>query len=258
MATARSRQRSQVASQLAEAHNNLQVRLRDLVSEAVLRMWNAMPYHGGEDAPRAFVDAAVPVVMAGQRQAIALVDGFLAQAMDRPAYGVNPQGIIGGAVRGGVPMDEVYRRPFVTLWSLFKQGKLWPEANKEATARLVTTVRTDLLLSANAAGSYIAMRDPEIDGLGRVLHGTCDLCESIAGEVTPSQGLQPIHPGCECGFDPVRSMSGRTSTTSPRAGGAVARVEQHGELGPLLVYQEQEHMSEAEAQRRTGVNGSNN
>jgi hypothetical protein len=214
-----------VASPLAEAHVAAQVALRDAIASSAERVWNALPNHDEESIPL-FLNTMLPTLEAGQRHAVALVDGYMANALERSAYGLNPRKLIGDAVRNGVTPNEVYRRPFVALWSELKGGKLWMTANQIAIQRLRTTIRTDLVRTQNLAGAAVVYRDPKVFGLRRVLNGTCDLCV----EATNVEGyvLQPIHPGCECGIEPVM--------TKPRpAAQAVPEVHQHGELGPVFV-----------------------
>lgn len=208
-------------SQLAEAHLEAQARLRDTTARICVAAWNALPDHGDSSVPL-FVDTVVPVVEAGQRRSVQLVDAYFALEMERAAYGTDPREAIGAHARQGTDPGEVYRRPFVTLWSALKDRFPWEEANVQAINRLDRAVKTDVLLAMTRAGAAISDADPDIKSLVRVLRGTCSKCAEAVQSATPAGGLQPIHPGCQCAFMP--------STQAPKdlpktAGIAMARQE---------------------------------
>lgn len=190
-----------MASPLAEAHVEAQGRLRDSVAQMVESVWDALPDHD-ESSVGLFADTVVPLVEAGQRRTVQLVDGYMAREMDRFPMGLDAKPLVGAAARGGTDPYEVYRRPFVTLWSELKEGKMWADAEAAARLRLQIIVLTDMQLSQVRAGAEVSERDPDINSLIRVVRGTCAKCEEAASEATPAGGLQPIHPSCQCSFMP--------------------------------------------------------
>jgi hypothetical protein len=202
-----------MASPEAEAHVEAEARIRDLVSGAVLRLWDSRAGHSDEDVSR-FLAGALPLVEAGQRQAVALTDAYVAREMDRQPLGVDPEEAIGPAARNGADPREVYRRPFVTLWWKLKQGVSWEQADSAARARLEKMVRTDVSLAMTHAARAVATADPDVAGIRRVVRGTCELCEDAAGNATPADGLMPLHPGCQCGFEPI-TKPGMSRTAAP-------------------------------------------
>lgn len=85
----------------------------------------------------------------------------------------------------------------------------------------------------------------------------CALCQGSAGTIYPTEMLMPVHQHCKCVTEPVLAGEGRQRPVlrgpvndSPglreavEAGRQVARVEQHGELGPVLVAVGQEFSRE--------------
>lgn len=193
-----------MASPLAEAHIEAQAHLRDTLARAVVAVWDALPGHDEADVDT-FLDTALPLVEAGQRHSVALVDGFWADERQQSPLGVDPAEFVGEASRKASDVREVYRRPFVLLWHGLKVGKLWEEASQEARVRIATMVQTDLLLAQNAAGAKLVELDPEVQSLERVLRGTCELCADAEAQHTATQ---PIHPGCQCGFAPSPAKPG--------------------------------------------------
>ena len=113
-----------MASQLARAHVEAQSKLRDVISTAVVRVWDAMPQHNDEDV-NTFLDTALPIVEAGQRHAVSMLDGFWAAELEQKPTGLDPKDF----GRDADPR-EVYRRPFTQLWHGFKQGQDWETASK--------------------------------------------------------------------------------------------------------------------------------
>jgi hypothetical protein len=228
-----------MASQLADAHAKEQRLLRQTIADEVVRLWNGLPDHS--DAGLAeFMRVALPLIDAGQRHAISLTDAYYAQEMERRPYGIDADAIIAG-IRGDVRPEEVYRRGFVTLWTVFKnRAGTYDTVNPGVVRDIVARVKLDLLLAATHTSRYIATRDPHIYGTWRVVSGTCDLCIDALSNATPQTGLQPVHPGCECAFEPITSSRTArqvlpTSRAMAQQNLRVTSIKQHGEYGPELV-----------------------
>jgi len=237
-------------SQLANTHAAVQATLRDEVARSVLAIWNALPDHSNNGL-NLFMRTALPLIEAGQRTTIRTVDGYFAQEMGRPAYGLDEDALIGG-VRGSVKPEEVYRRGFVTLWTAFKRGTgTYETVNPRVLIDIEARVKMDMLLAATHSARAVATRDPEIGALWRVTTGTCDLCEDALAMATPATGLMPVHPGCECAFEPmghqlakqilprgISEAKGRQlaaiARNMQRDTLTVSRVAEHGEYGDIL------------------------
>lgn len=170
------------------------------------RAWDALPDHEESSVPL-FCDTVVPVVEAAQRQSVRMLDGFCARESDRSALGLDPKDLVGAAARKETSPSEVYRRPFVELWSLLKEGRLWEDANHAARARLLTAVETDILRAQMLAAARVVELDPGTRSMERVLRGTCEKC----AEAQRNGGTveTPIHPGCQCSVVPSSSKPGQ-------------------------------------------------
>jgi hypothetical protein len=105
----------------------------------------------------------------------------------------------------GVGLDEVYRRPFVTLYTALSQGKTVTEAVTEGAARAFGLGATDVKLSTTHSGRAVRGSNNNVVGHRRVLSGgkNCALCVIASTQRYTVSDLQPIHPGCSCGEEPI-------------------------------------------------------
>jgi hypothetical protein len=214
-------------SRLADAHITAQERLRGLVEAAVTRAWAGLP--GTDDADVAgWLATVVPIVTTGQATSVALTDAYLAQALQRPPAGIVAADIIPG-LRGGVGADEVYRRPFVTLWTALKDGRRYEDAAAAALARATSSAAMDVQLASRATFQAAQDADPAIRGYRRVPDGgACTFCLTVAGAKVNSAAAMPLHNRCGCSLEPI------TDTVTPTPVPDTVAVHEHGELGPVL------------------------
>lgn len=233
-----------MASALAEAHIEAQRRLRVLTGRGVTQIWNALPGYDRADVPT-WLSAVVPLVNAAQRQSVALTDGYLAQAMNRAPLGINPDALIGAAVRNGTSPNEVYTRPMIALWSGLAEGKLWADASSAALARAVSSSAMDVQLSMARTAQEIGRVDPQLQKFQRVADGSaCAFCQEVDGAILNSDDAMPLHNNCGCSVEPADDSASITPLPDSVA------VNDHGELGPLLGDPSQSFMTEAEAYAR--------
>jgi hypothetical protein len=214
---------------LVQAHLLTQARLRWIVRGAVVTFYRDMGVYN-EDNVEYFVDAVTPIVFAGQRQAIELTEAFVTRRIKTAAVGLAVTGLTGAAVRAGVPLQEVYRRPFVTVWSALEKGVPWQDAVDAGEAQLAGTAEMDVQLSHRAAYSALQEEFPQIKGYQRAANANaCDFCNLVHGAFVKSADAMPLHNRCGCGLDPIHFDNFDVSSTPE----GVA-VHNHGELGPLL------------------------
>lgn len=246
-----------MSTELTRAHITAEERLRRAISQAVERVWRALPGYDERNVED-FLRLAVPVVNAGQRQSVALTEAYLARALGRRPLGVDPETVIGPAVRNGTPPEEVYRRPFVTVWTALKSGTEFAAAIDAGLERLTSTAETDVQLAMRGTLREVGQADPGIYGYERVPDGNaCDLCLIASTQRYHVSDLMPIHNRCGCGVsvltDPeVGQVINRARYTDLKQRGAIqkitnerraarakdaptAAIAQHGELGPVLV-----------------------
>lgn len=187
----------------------------------------------------AYLDQVVPLIGGAQSTAVVLTDAYMASAMRRRPLGVDVAGLTGPAVRSGTTPEQVYTRPFITVWTSLSEGRTPQEAIAAGRARVLMAVATDVALSTRAAASEIGKADPNIDGLMRAVSGGgCQFCAEFAGEEYATDELMPLHPNCGCTLEPVSggvAQGGGTGEERPQAPeDTKAAVHEHGELGPIL------------------------
>lgn len=218
----------------------------------------------------AFQEQAIPAVQASQQTLAAMCALYVAsQASEQLGYEVTPPGIPDDAavdLREDVTPQEVYRRPFVTVYTYLSEGAPLDEAVKHGQTRLAEIVEADLQ-QTYARAMQAAMEAVDVEPAERarfwrrtlVGETNCALCVIASTQRYRVEDLNPIHPGCDCRVDPifgsdpgqviepelleqvhdaVEALTGE----SDRGGRAtdyrqlmVQMTPEHGELGPMLV-----------------------
>ena len=213
---------------LASINLRAQAMVRHLVYAGVATAWQQLGSYNEEDVDR-FVEIAVPIVLAGQVQAVALTEAYVMRRLGLAPRGLSVDELIGPAVRGGVSLEEVYRRPFVNVWTALSKNEPWEVAVNAGEARATASAEMDVQLSHRASYDAIKEANPRIKGYRRVASaGACDFCALVNGAFVKSASAMPLHNRCGCGLDPV--MQEVTVSSTPEG----VAVHQHGELGPLL------------------------
>lgn len=217
-----------MASALAEAHIEGQARLRGLTSDTLAAIWASLSGYDRDNIPE-WLANAVPTVLTAQRASVALTNAYLAAARERQPLPISTERLIGAAVRQGVSPQEVYQRPFVTLWTGLKDGKPFEEASAAALARAQGAAAADVQLAMRATAGAVEKADPGIYGYQRVADGgACSFCLEVNGAFVKSASAFPLHNNCGCGLEPLTSE--RSSTPLPET----VAVHEHGELGAVL------------------------
>lgn len=228
-----------MASPLTEAHIRGEKRIREATARAVESAWVTLPGYNRENVPQ-FLQRALPAVRAGVRASVNLTAAYLARAREEQPAGFDADRVIAG-LRNGVPLEEVYERPFVTVWTALEAGALWADAVELGRDRAVVSAATD---------PQLAMRDTAFAldtgyGYRRVANsGACDFCVAVDGAyVKGSQYVMALHPNCGCGLEPLlephRGAVKLPDGTRVReyAYGPLndrVSVQRHGELGAVL------------------------
>lgn len=230
-----------MSEELAQAQIAAQQRVRERASEAVARAWTSLPSYDEDDVP-AFLAVAVPAVIAAQRVAASLTNAFLARSVGRQPLQLDLARLIGPAIRNGTMPADVYRRPFVTTWTALKEGVAYEDAVARGRHRATSAAAMDVQLTMRQTLVNVGERDELILGYRRVPDpGACDFCRLIAGRRYTVDQLMPVHNHCGCGVDVITVANRGDFTGKPEndlsvtRDGVTAAVEEHGELGPLLV-----------------------
>lgn len=229
-----------MTSPVVAAQITAQERLRTLTMAAVARAWTRLPAYDAANVA-AFLTIVVPLILASQRQSIALTNAFLARATGSTPAAVSVPAIL-AATRNGVTPAEVYRRPFVTVWTDLKAHRPYQDAVAAGLHRATSAAATDVQLAMRETLVAVGQKDPRILGYRRVPDpGACPFCVLVAGQRYTTAQLLPIHPHCGCGVAPITAAN-RGDFTGKRENdlnvtqdGVTAAVAQHGELGPVLV-----------------------
>lgn len=211
-------------SRLTEAHIRGEKRIRDVTARAVESAWVSLPGYDRGNVPQ-FLERALPAVRAGVRASVNLTAAYIARAREEQPAGFDADQVIAG-LRGGVSLEEVYRRPFVTVWTALEAGTLWADAVELGRERAVTAAVTDPQLAMRATAGAL---DTGF-GYRRVADGdACQFCLAVNGAYVKSGSAMPLHPHCGCSLEPL---------TEPHEGAARlpngVAVRQHGELGAVL------------------------
>jgi hypothetical protein len=220
-------------SPLADAHIAAERRLRLATAAGVGRVWQALPGYDRANVDE-FLSRVLPLVDAAKRQSIALTDAYLARSMDRPAIGVDVEAII-AAMRGGVPPEEVYQRPFVRTWTDLKAGTLWVDAVAAGLAQATSTAEMDVQIAMRDTVHRVGLLDDSIHGWERVPDGgACEFCLIAATQTYNTSDLQPLHNRCGCSVAPITDPGIYGASDRIEGDGTTVAVEQHSELGPVL------------------------
>ena len=220
--------------------------LRTASSGRVGRAWSGLGSYDESDVPR-FVRQAVPVVLAGQRQAVRLTNAYLARLTKGQLAALDPDELVGASVRNGADPAEVYRRPFVNVWTALSKGVPWALAVAAGLARATSTADMDVALSTRAAASAFGGQDDRISGFQRVPDANaCDFCLEVAGQRYSTDQLMPCHNRCGCTVEPIVDGRSYSQVRAPGDDSADVAVHEHGELGPVLTNAEDHFTSEHE------------
>lgn len=226
------------------------------------------------------VGLIVPRVQAGQVRTAQLTSAYFA-ALETARTGtpVAAERVDRDLVTGarGVPAEEVYRRPAATIYATLAKGGSLTQAVSSGLARLNAIVASDHQLAkttqARASASARGFRYMRRTLTGRE---NCAMCIIASTQRYRVQDLQPMHPGCDCGFDTVTAGTDPGQIIDPEllaqthqlieaefgATDRGARVldglndwsdyvdlivtREHGELGPVLAWRDQHFTAKAD------------
>ena len=199
---------------LAERYRDAVIDVRNRVSTRVDRTWRDLGSWDEADVAR-FQARVLPVVQAGQRRTVALTDAYLARATRTRPVGLVADDLIGAAVRNGTDPADVYRRPFVQLWTALSNGAQFMDAMNAAGVRAAQSASSDVSLSMRASADAFQEQatgpvESDIIGWERVLDpDACAYCATASTQRYKSANLAPIHANCQCGIAPVFAENDR-------------------------------------------------
>ncbi|MGW8565665.1 hypothetical protein [Isoptericola sp. NPDC055881] len=207
--------------------------------------------------------AAGAAVRSASRTAAALTSAYLTRAIGEMA-GSAPRGrtlsIVDPLRMEVASWATAYGRPADTVRFEVSKGKALVDAVELGLQRAEATTRIDIGLARRAQSRASYMGSTAVVGYRRVVHpelsrsGSCGLCVAAADRVYSRENLLPIHHRCKCTTLPVtrasdpgspwdmddafRETYGLSASTSARdlkETRVAYEVDEHGELGPVLV-----------------------
>lgn len=197
---------------LAVRYRDALIDVRKRVSARVEHNWRTLGSWNEADVDR-FLARTLPVVDAGQRRTVSMTDAYLARATGGRTVGLPAAELVGAGVRNGTPPAEVYRRPFVQLWTALSTGVQFSDAMGAAGVRAGQSAATDVSLTMRASAAAFQEQAPEqvtgpaeqrIIGWERVIDpDACAFCATASTQRYKSADLAPLHTNCECSVAPV-------------------------------------------------------
>lgn len=248
-------------NRLAEAYDSQVHAIRQQITAFGQAYWDSLPHYRAS-AVEDMIEAVTPRVAAGQLRIADLTRAYLAQCASELGWNVVLPPIDQDEIRGarGVDPRVVYRRPAVDVYTALAAGKPLPQAAAEGRLRLTQLIGGDMQL-AKVHASRQSMRGYPEEGqfYRRVLTGreNCALCVVASTQRYYRGDLLPIHPGCDCGVQPlppglavnqvidedlleqVHQITADRLGVSDRGGRTpdyrkLLTVSEHGEYGPTL------------------------
>lgn len=235
--------------------------------EVLLRLFRELGAWRSSDAT-VFARHAVPLVQGSQQTLAGLVATYMAeQASIALGRVVAPPTIPDTEVwnlRAGVEPEDVYLRPFTTVYTALASGRPLPEAVELGASRVAEIAEADLQ-QTYARSSRAAMRALPSEARPRfwrralVGEENCAMCVVASTQRYRVETLNPIHPGCDCRVEPIfgrdpgqvidESLLERVHEAVEALTGEADRgarapdyrqlttrmTREHGELGPMLV-----------------------
>ena len=248
-------------NRLTEAYDGQVHAIRQQITAFGQAYWDSLPHYRAS-AVEDMIEAITPRVTAGQLRIADLTRAYLAQCARELGWNVVLPPIDQDEIRGarGVDPRIVYRRPAVDVYTALAAGKPLPQAAAEGRLRLTQLIGGDMQL-AKVHASRQSMRGYPEEGqfYRRVLTGreNCALCVVASTQRYYRGDLLQIHPGCDCGVQPlppglavnqvidedlleqVHQITADRLGVSDRGGRTpdyrkLLTVSEHGEYGPTL------------------------
>lgn len=248
--------------ELTDAYSRLSVRLIDAAGALAVNSFKSLGSWRDEDIPR-WLEIMDNGINGLKRQSVNLALGYygeIAKLDDQPfnAVNISQASLATSALRNGADFETVYQRPFVDLYTALSNGKTMTEAIDAGAFRARSLATTEIQLARRDAGLRARGANDRIVGYIRTLTGreNCALCYVASTQRYRKGDLMPIHPGCDCGEQPIygtqdpgqvideQLLEAVHEAVEDRFGfsdrGARAidyrmiEVRDHGELGPVL------------------------
>lgn len=244
-----SRERAALSSAFLSTKVETTRRLVDLARA----YWSGMGNWRDSDVER-FLEFMVPRIQAGRSSIANLTAVYLARVGE-----VDPIAAVDTTTLRGLDASDVYTRPAVAMRTALKDGASVTDSIGASLTRLASLVATDMALAQQAQTAASTASSRAFDGgFRRTLTGSenCAKCYIASTQRYHRGDLLPIHPGCDCGVEPLRPGENtgrvldpdRLATTNDWAEsmdanrdnlGDLLVTHDHGEYGPTLSWRDQ-------------------
>lgn len=239
----------------------------------LLSLWNGFDRWDDVDVVNGMAARSATLVdMATQRSRLLTRSFQLAVLRQSGAGRVKLPSIVNSYPRANVSGSEAYRRPVEQFIWARRNGLAFEDSRAAFETRLRDLATQDVKLADRDEAQQIFRNDPEVDRWRRVIHpelsasGTCGLCVVASQRVYTTDDLMPMHgPSCNCtvmgitkGHDPGLKLNTDDLKTIYAAAGSTSAgdllntritINEHGELGPVLVKQGDHFRTPEEAGR---------
>lgn len=219
-------------------------KIRRAVTQALEQAYRQLPDFS-QASTDLFLAKAVPLAVAGQRRAVDLTNAVMARTIGISPVGLDYATLIGAALRNGVDPNSVYARPLITARASIKDLGFAGAFNK-GLARLSDTANMDVAMAArNASHSFANVAsDGEQVVIGLIRRadpGCCKFCTTVDGAKCFVENPAPLHNNCSCTLEPLmgtrrppKDAEGWLTLTPGSVIGDTI-IQEHGEMGPLLM-----------------------
>lgn len=270
--------RNNLVVRLVDAQARVRTRAQQQAADRAARLvagWRG--FHDPDDVA-ALIEALTRLVEPAQLRTATLTAAYLARvisALTGRAIAPVPVRVDPAALRQGTGHAEVFGRVAAEYRRQVAKGATDTTARNAAVKRVRVIVSDDLALAGREANRQVLTNTRGVTGYRRVVRpelsagGTCGLC-IVASDRTYSRGdLMPIHAHCKCEVlpiigqqDPGKSLnSDELAALYKSAGGNTMqklkrtryRVDQHGELGPVLTDADHDFRGPAEVAADTAA-----
>lgn len=211
---------------LSTAYGDASWEIRQDLDNYGRRLWQSMGRDRRDEDIERFIDGLLPRIIGGQEQLSELTLGYLqacadVMGVDAPSLGAVDYEWIRSGVRG-VPPETVYERPAHTMRQALAEGKSFDQAVAAGELRLLQIIGGDCQITRTGTANR-GMRQWSENTEGgpqfyrRTLTGreNCALCVVASTQHYRVSKVMPIHPGCDCGFEPIPPGMGLERVIDP-------------------------------------------
>jgi hypothetical protein len=194
---------------LARAHQDQLLAVRDRTTSTLSRLWDSIATNPSDFADDQWLAAAVPTLNASMQAAagatLTYVSAYTSAATETAPVPARFAAEEFTRPRGSaVVLEELLRRPFVTMRTALANGQPMARARELGGQRAAQIGATDPMLASRAAGSAAMKAEPRIVGYRRVPDGgACAFCRLAATQRYRDSDLMAMHSSCGCSVAPI-------------------------------------------------------